>query len=192
MNSRGQTWIVVAIAFICILVFVVIAYVVIPLINRPVPSPPSGEKEYQEIHVETICNNETWIKLQLYCQDHPETMLMLLVLEYWPSDQNQVVRQRYLELAQLPNPLGLTMYVIPYEDQLRVIRFGRDYLEGLNITVTHFAPSYWSYNRDTVQACKATGLVYFHLWEPLTQNLDTSNWNVTVVSVKEYTHDYEL
>lgn len=195
MNSRGQLYTIVTVAFVCLLVFLLIAVVLIPIINRPSGS-PSPSQGYQEIHVERIYQNETWVKLQAYCLEHADVMLMLKV-QYWDSpEQNKLVRARYGQLAELGNPLGLKVNIaidaeintVPYEDQYRVIRFGRDYLAGLGITVTHFAPGWWSFNMDTVQACKDVGFTHFHVWHKQAQPLE----NIEVVAVENYVHDWEL
>lgn len=189
---------IVAVAFICLLVFALIAFVIIPKFMRSKPSskPPAV---YDEIHVERAYDNDTWARLWAYCLDHQDVTLMLLV-KYWDTPhQNMLVRERYAKLLELNNSLGLKVYIaveseinaIPYEDQHRAIRFGRDYLEGLNINVTHFAPGWWSYNNNTVEACRATGLVNFHLWEPLTRGVSI-NKNMVVVPVREYIKDWQL
>jgi len=174
-------------------------------------------REYEEIHVESIEVNETYLKLLNYLHEHPKVRLMLLV-KCWPNlTTTKLVGERYAQLRKLNCRFGLHVHIavkseinnVPYEDQLKVIRFGHDFLAGLNITTTHFAPGWWSYNRDTMKACQELGLTYFHityfdyvstltyfhLRQGLTSNInieDWEYWGVKVVPVKEYVHDWEL
>lgn len=173
--------------------------------------------ECEEIHVESIEVDETYVKLLNYLNEHPKVRLMLLVKD-WPNvTTTKLVRERYAQLRKLNYTFGLHVHIavkseinnVPYEDQLMAIRFGRDFLAGLNITTTHFAPGWFSYNRDTLKACHDLGLTYFHttyfdhisvstyshLWQGLTRNTNTEDWKdwgVEPVPVKGYVHDWEL
>ncbi|KXA90701.1 hypothetical protein AKJ57_03970 [candidate division MSBL1 archaeon SCGC-AAA259A05] len=163
----------------------------------------------EEIHVEDIFLDETYDKLLNYVKNH-ECICMLSTLnefEYCKANHaielnknefEKKLRERYSELKEhcrigLHTHLarGKSIERLDYGEQRKKIRNGIDFLESLGIETSHFAPGWWSWNQNTIKACKDLGIKHFHLVRGQRGNFDEGE-GIELVTVNHYCHDFNL
>ena len=153
--------------------------------------------QISEVHVEKILDDQCYDRLVGFARRHPDCMLMLTVRR-WRGRNEETIRKRYLSLKELGNPLGLHVHLaikpeideLTFREQKRMIRRGIDFLRALGIHTEDFAPGWWSYNEDTVRACRELGLKRFHVLAA--EDHVDRKLGVDVVVVKRYIHDWEI
>ncbi|KXA99220.1 hypothetical protein AKJ42_03530, partial [candidate division MSBL1 archaeon SCGC-AAA261C02] len=67
---------------------------------------------------------------------------------------------------------------------------GLKFLRLIGLEVTDFAPGWWSWNQDTVRACKDLGIKYFHLLRGRERRGNVRG--IKLVVVNNYCHDFNL
>lgn len=160
-----------------------------------------------DVHVEQI--NRTYHKLAEWAKKNSTAMLMLCVnRKHWDNGiglfkdtypcyaDNTTVRYYYGLLRKLENPIGLHVHIarnpeienVPYTQQYDAIKFGKEFLEELGIEVKDFTPGWWSFNKDTIEACIELDIDTFRI------RMDMTPPNISGITFKNVNaiHDYEL
>ena len=142
------------------------------------------QKPVTEMHIEHYTNI---LHLKQYCRAHPDMMLMFM-----PHNGKQN------ELVDLPNPKGLHLHLapiceinqLPFETQKRLIQKA---LQNLSVPVEDFAAGWWSFNKNTVKACREFGIKRIHVYRRLKRWIKiVEDGGLEPVLVHRYMHDWDV
>ena len=147
-----------------------------------------------EVHVEKVEDSLCFTRfMDWYFRLGRRPMVMVLVKKGFRDERLGKLR---IGLMRYFCPIGLHVHLaieaeidsVPYRKQFDVLKYGVDFLRDCGVDVKDLACGWFSFNEDTLYACKRLGL-RLHIWHG-------QEWKVTVpvetVRVRRVVHDWEL
>lgn len=164
--------------------------------------------EPEEMHVEAIVVDKIYKELISFQKKKSIPCFLMTPINYkFLKSQyflkinkekfSNLLEERYKELKKYTE-VGLHVHLannfaidrMDYGDQLDKISKGKKFLEEkLDVEINMFAPGWWSYNMNTVKACKKLGITEFHIIKGQEKyNLE----GVDFIEIYNNSHDFSL